>query len=220
MTPIVSHAPVSREDPFRQVLTLKASVPLPIHLPVRATRGGRPRMTLPRVAASWTDAADRQMHRMAFSFQRVRVCLFSLVLLAGMVGIAVGEDWAKYESIAYTVPSTAAASVTAPDAPANDLWVPRPADPAALQFSWHSLDLFRPVGEAVVRTMRKAARLREPVLGLFSKRLPSRYASGAWADMHAGYGDVFSNDVVGRGHMNGAGLQDPDTAYVKLTFRF
>ena len=86
--------------------------------------------------------------------------------------------------------------------------------------SLNSLDFFRPIGAALFHSARKAARLQEPVVGLFTKRLASRYPSGSWAQLHAGFGDVFANDTVGRFRMNGAGQQDPDTAYLKLSFRF
>jgi hypothetical protein len=81
------------------------------------------------------------------------------------------------------------------------------------------LSLAAPVDPGTV-SLRPVATGKAPALGLFRKRLSSRYSSGAWVDLRSGYGDVLVEDRVGRVQLNGAGIQDPDFLYLKLCFRF
>lgn len=68
--------------------------------------------------------------------------------------------------------------------------------------------------------LRPVATGKAPSMGLYRKRLPSRYRSGAWLDVQSGYGDVLVEDRVGRARANGAGIQDPDYLYLRVRFRF
>lgn len=55
---------------------------------------------------------------------------------------------------------------------------------------------------------------------LTHKRTTSRFSSPVWTWLESGFGEVFENDRVGRVRMNGAGLEDPQQAYVKLCLGF
>jgi hypothetical protein len=69
-------------------------------------------------------------------------------------------------------------------------------------------------------SLRAVTTGKVPSLGVFRKRLPSRYSAGAWLDLQSGYGDVLVEDRVGRVQMNGAGIEDPNFFYLKLCFKF
>jgi hypothetical protein len=55
---------------------------------------------------------------------------------------------------------------------------------------------------------------------LLRKTMPSRFAYHSWAGLRTGWGRYFSPDTFGRSRTNGAGLNDPDFLYVKMSFRF
>jgi hypothetical protein len=55
---------------------------------------------------------------------------------------------------------------------------------------------------------------------LFRKTMPSRYAYHSWAGFRTGWGQYFSADTFGRSRTNGAGIDDPDFLYVKMSVRF
>ena len=55
---------------------------------------------------------------------------------------------------------------------------------------------------------------------LFRRKMPSRYAYDSWANFNTGYGRVFHDEVIGRTRSNGAGVEDPDWVYIKVTFKF
>jgi hypothetical protein len=55
---------------------------------------------------------------------------------------------------------------------------------------------------------------------LLRTRMPSRHAYDSWAGVQTGYGQFFPDDKIGRLRTSGAGLQDPDWLFVKLSFRF
>jgi hypothetical protein len=97
---------------------------------------------------------------------------------------------------------------------------PVPSEPC-VQTNQPALDLCvaAPIDAGTV-SLRPLATGKAPALGLFRKRLSSRYSSGAWVDLRSGYGDVLVEDRVGRVQLNGAGIQDPDFLYLKLCFKF
>ena len=54
---------------------------------------------------------------------------------------------------------------------------------------------------------------------LFVKRMPSRYSYHVWAGVGTGYGQIFRTDTFWRSRTNGAGIQDPDWLYLKMSVR-
>lgn len=206
-----------------QALESRANFPLTLasptsDVPVLSLLGARAsepaRITLPRAAASWQATAEKKASALRFGFRAVRVFMLSLTLLLGGLHTSIGaEEWARFEAVEY-------APVFSP----NDsfrleggLWQALDAKPLPDPAHLGSLEL---------STVKFALQLREKNgltgtrVALMSKRLASRYQSGAWADLQTGYGDVFDDDRAGRPRLNGAGIQDPDSLYLKLSFRF
>lgn len=61
---------------------------------------------------------------------------------------------------------------------------------------------------------------RDHSIMFFRTRVPSRYSYESWAGVKTGYGELFHGDYLGRSRTNGAGIQDQDWFYLKLSFRF
>jgi hypothetical protein len=55
---------------------------------------------------------------------------------------------------------------------------------------------------------------------LFRQPMSSRFAYRSWAGLRTGWGRYFSPETFGRSRTNGAGINEPDFLYVKMSFRF
>lgn len=206
-----------------QALESRANFPLPLASPASdvpglSSLGGHSpepaRISLPRAAASWQQAEEKKASALKFGFRAVRVFLLSLTLLVGGLGTCWGgEEWARFEAVQYAP----VFSVEDPFLRVGGLWQALDAKPLPDPDRLSSLEL---TTVKFVLQPREKRGMTAPRLGLMTRRLASRYQSGAWADLQSGYGDVFDDDRVGRPRLNGAGIQDPDSLYLKLSFRF
>ncbi len=52
------------------------------------------------------------------------------------------------------------------------------------------------------------------------KKMPSRFAYDSWTGVEASYGQFLADDALGRSRTSGAGVQDPDWFYLKMSFKF
>jgi hypothetical protein len=80
--------------------------------------------------------------------------------------------------------------------------------------SWHAsfTGIFDPPASLV--------NISSPSVVLVRKQLPNRYAYASWLGVHSGFGEIFSDDRVGRSCIAGAGLEDMRCLFVKMSFRF
>jgi len=52
------------------------------------------------------------------------------------------------------------------------------------------------------------------------KKVPSRFAYDSWTGVETGYGQFLADNALGRSRTSGAGVQDPDWFYLKMSFKF
>ncbi len=93
--------------------------------------------------------------------------------------------------------------------------------PAASASSlWASFELseYKPTHPLLLELNRPSGRLLGKSVVLWRKRLHSRYAGESWAKLNAGYGQFFAGDTVGRSLTSGAGLQDRDWIFLRVSF--
>ncbi len=57
-------------------------------------------------------------------------------------------------------------------------------------------------------------------LVLLTRRMPSRYSYSSWARLHTGYGQFFKGDTMGRFMTSGAGFEEPNWLYVKMSLKW
>lgn len=60
----------------------------------------------------------------------------------------------------------------------------------------------------------------EPSILLFRKPVASRFSSHGWTGLRTGFGRYFRDDPIGRSRTNGAGIEEPDCLYLKMSLRF
>ena len=85
--------------------------------------------------------------------------------------------------------------------------------------------IFRPTEDwrldTFLRSYREHADLdNESTVMLFRKQLPSRFSYHSWAGLGTGYGQFLSTNALGRSRTNGAGIQEPDWFYLKMSVMF
>lgn len=164
--------------------------------------------------------ASRVHHKPKSRFSARALAPLVTVLLCVSAGAPVcAEERASWKDLAAYSPSFAYATERARPArlarqpvSSRAVWAPRSSvlfriDRRTLRdlLSWPGLDA-RPAGGLMTL--------------LTHKRTTSRFSSPVWTWLESGFGDVFDDDRVGRARMNGAGLEDPQHAYVKLCLGF
>lgn len=157
-------------------------------------------------------ASDRKA-----GFKTAHGLMFLLALAAGVSSVARAEERAPYNETPGGGPLLA--YVTTSERPIGDtLWsAPRHEQslPAPNQFLSDETPLFN-----AFQLPRRPKRLESEALLLVHKRIPSRYAYDCWANLRTGYGSFLAEDTIGRSRTNGAGVQDPDFLYIKMSFKF
>jgi len=76
------------------------------------------------------------------------------------------------------------------------------------------------VGGLMLRAAVERNSTSEDDFVLMHRKMHSHYAYDCWADLQGGYGQFSTDDKLGRSRINGAGVEDPDCLYVKMSFRF
>ena len=128
------------------------------------------------------------------------------------------QQLAPYLTAADNAPLLAAASVAV--LPAPDV-MPEPMVPADTHRA-EALRLVDDVRPGDLMQLGAPGRASEggKELTLMQTRMRSRFDYEAWTEVNAGYGQFFPDDKIGRCRTGGAGLEEPDWVYVKLTFSF
>ncbi len=57
-------------------------------------------------------------------------------------------------------------------------------------------------------------------LQFLHKKVPSRFDYDSWTGVETGYGQFLADNALGRSRTGGAGVQDPDWFYLKMSFKF
>ena len=66
----------------------------------------------------------------------------------------------------------------------------------------------------------RARRDGDMALQFLHKKMPSRFAYDSWTGVETGYGQFLADNALGRSRTSGAGVQDPDWLYLKMSFKF
>jgi hypothetical protein len=83
--------------------------------------------------------------------------------------------------------------------------------------AWEFYKVFtRTLSEQEVRTTSGT----DSSFALLRRNMPARHNYGTYAKLQAGYGQYFPADTLGRSRINGAGLDEPNFAYLQVILNF
>ncbi len=169
--------------------------------------------------ASPVTRQPRFRHSCAFPIPGLGALLVGAgVLFAAISPALQAEELAPYLQAAGYGPLLA--SAYAPAQPAAAVLRPAP-EPAAASFAEPS----QFTNQSQIKSLfQPAAREEVPEFDtdfvLVQTRMHSRFAYDSQAALETGYGQFFPDDKIGRSRTSGAGIQDPDWFYLKISLRF
>ena len=151
---------------------------------------------------------------------RLRSKLLSALLLAGFLGTPVqaqesfryGEAAAHGPLLALTPSLLQSAPLTLRRAPtAKNASLAEPLSPL----------LQKRAASSLIRTSLRSRDISsDSSVMLLSKKMKSRHAYKSRAGLYSGYGQFFPGDTIARTGTCGAGIDDPDWFYVKVSVQF
>src|SRR5260370_41243976 len=74
--------------------------------------------------------------------------------------------------------------------------------------------------QAIFRSSAQKSSVDDDLV-LYRTKVPTRFTYESWAKIETGYGQYLAGeDKIGRWRTSGAGIEDPDWVYLKLSFKF